>query len=211
MWHRAAAHNTNALSLWLNGGILSLIILLSRVSIKFDHPRAVSVKDSDLFVVFSMTDLSLLSISAISFYLLGEQCYQLSPSPHTVIAVIQWICSLFPSLAAQMTNPGPHVFISYGRTLLFRCATFMGWQLQMFFVIFIHLILQFWQIKTNLALKVAKSFLLKSIKGGMEEIQSSSKNIKPVFPMQSHSCLNSWNESMYVAVIEWLHERSSFL
>lgn len=41
-------------------------------SIKFCHPRIVSLKDYDLFRVFFMTDLSLLSISARSFYLLGN-------------------------------------------------------------------------------------------------------------------------------------------
>lgn len=36
------------------------------------NPRIVSFKDCDLFRVVFMTDLSLLSISAISFYLLGN-------------------------------------------------------------------------------------------------------------------------------------------
>lgn len=70
-WLRAAAHNKNV-SLWFHGGILSLIILPSCFSVKSCHPRIVSLKDFDLFPVVFMTDLSLLSISAISFYLLGN-------------------------------------------------------------------------------------------------------------------------------------------
>lgn len=78
----------------------------------------------------------------------GEQCHQLSPSPHTVMAVIQWICSLFSSLGAQMTNLKPHGFISYGRTSLFESETFVGWQLINVFVIFLNLIIRYWWIKT---------------------------------------------------------------